>query len=74
VIPTVGPLMLEYQFTATWTVDSRLGLVLFWMSLITYMVVKALAVFTRDQTCSPPSFFRSLRVLLATFGIKSNRR
>jgi hypothetical protein len=64
---TCIPLVLEYQFTATWTVNSRMGLVLFWMSLITHMVVKALALSTRDQTCSPSSFFGSLRVLLATF-------
>jgi hypothetical protein len=43
-------LMLVYQFTAAWTVDSRMGLVLFWMSLTTHMVVKALALSTRDHT------------------------
>jgi hypothetical protein len=65
---TSVPEVLVYQFTAAWTVDSRMGLVLFWMSLTTHMVVKALALSTRDQTCSPPLFFSSLRVLLA-FGI-----
>jgi hypothetical protein len=41
------PLVLVYQFIAAWTVDSRMGLVLFWMSLTTHMVVKALALSTR---------------------------
>jgi hypothetical protein len=31
------------------------------MSLITHMVVKALALSTRDQTCSPPSIGNSSR-------------
>jgi hypothetical protein len=65
--PTVGPPCLWCWYTSS----LLLGLwIPEWVSFILdTLVVKALALSTRDHTCNSPLFFGSLRVLLVTFGI-----